>query len=136
MKSHSAQPPIVFLSEEAVLEIHTREIARRGGRQGVRDRRLLLSALAQPMMQFGGKFLHQDLSEMAAAYVYHLGRNHPFVDGNKRVAAASAAVLLGLNGYRITEKGTRLADMVNDAIENHRSKLWIAKKLRAIFKVQ
>ncbi len=115
MTNRAAKQPVVFLSEALVLKIHEAEIARRGG----------------PMMQFGGEFLHRDVFEMAAAYIYHIAGNHPFLDGNKRVALASAAVFLDLNGYRLREKGTALADMVTEAIEKHRSKSWIAARLRA-----
>lgn len=126
------EPPIRFLSLDLILRVHHEEIRRRGGQPGMLNQDLLLSALAQPMMQFSGRFVHEDIFEMAAAYAFHIVGNHPFVDGNKRVALAAASLFLELNGCQLREKGTALADLLLDAIENHRSKKWIAAKLRAI----
>lgn len=91
----------VFLTWEQVLYIHREQIERLGGSTGIRDQGLLRSALAMPQAQFGGKFLHKDIFEMAAAYVFRLTLDHPFVDGNKRVGAMAADVFLALNGYDI-----------------------------------
>jgi death-on-curing protein len=92
----------VFLTLDQVLNIHQKQILRLGGSSGIRDQGLLQSALAMPQAQFGGQFLHKDLFEMAAAYVFHLALNHPFVDGNKRVAAMAADVFLDLNGFDLS----------------------------------
>jgi death-on-curing protein len=62
---------------------------------------LLLSALAVPGDTFGGSFLHADLFEMAAAYLFHIVRNHPFIDGNKRTGAVAALVFFSLNDIEI-----------------------------------
>src|SRR6266702_1459663 len=91
-----------FLTTDQVLEIHSDQIARYGGMAGVRDLGLLQSALAQPQATFGGQLLHADLFEMAAAYLFHLVQNHPFVDGNKRVGAVAAIVFLLTNGQDIS----------------------------------
>lgn len=90
-----------FLSFEEVLQIHEDQIRRYGGSLGVRDEGLLRSALAQPEAQFGGEYLHPSIAAMAAAYLFHLVQNHPFIDGNKRIGAACAAVFLELNGLQI-----------------------------------
>ena len=66
---------------------------------GVRDEGLLESALAQPQATFAGEFLHSTIYEQAAAYLYHLAMNHPFVDGNKRTAFAAMDTFLRINGY-------------------------------------
>ncbi len=87
----------VFLSLAEVFEIHRDQIDRYGGEPGLRDLGLLQSALAMPAAGFGGRYLHDDLFEMAAAYLFHLVRNHPFVDGNKRTGAVAALVFLLLN---------------------------------------
>jgi death on curing protein len=86
------------LSVEIVREIHAEAIARFGGLSGVRDVALLESAVAAPQASFGGKSPYSDLAEVAAAYLYYLCRNHPFVDGNKRAALGSCIVFLRLNG--------------------------------------
>jgi death-on-curing protein len=72
---------IVFLSFAEVIEIHQDQIHRYGGESGLRDMELLKSALGMPSATFGGQFLHTDIYEMAAAYLFHLVQNHPFVDG-------------------------------------------------------
>ena len=87
-----------FLTLDEVLGLHERQITRYGGTVGIRDLGLLQSALAMPQAGFGGVLLHPSLPEMAAAYLYHLAQNHPFVDGNKRSAAMAMLVFLRLNG--------------------------------------
>src|SRR5205807_4774635 len=77
-----------FLVLEEVLRIHAHQIEQYGGSFGVRDAGLLLSAVAAPQASFAGGFLHGTPFEMAAAYLFHLARNHPFLDGNKRTALA------------------------------------------------
>ena len=86
-----------FLSLGEVLEIHREQINRYGGDPGIRDLGLLQSALAMPAAGFGGRYLHGDLYEMAAAYLFHIVQNHPFIDGNKRTGAVAALVFLALN---------------------------------------
>jgi death-on-curing protein len=101
-----------FLSVDEVLAIHQDQIQRYGGSDGLRDWNLLDSAVAQPRVTFEGAFLHADLFEMAAAYLFHLTQNHPFVDGNKRVGAAAALVFLELNGVELTIEDDALVDLV------------------------
>src|SRR5207245_5063328 len=88
---------IVFLDLAEVTEIHRDQIERYGGAHGVRDQGLLESALAMPQAGMAGEYFHTDLFEMAAAYLFHLAKNHPFIDGNKRVAAMAAFVFLAMN---------------------------------------
>ena len=73
----------IFLGLDEVIEIHRDQIERYGGHPGVRDMGLLQSAIAMPQASHGGKYLHADLFEMAAAYLFHIVQNHPFVDANK-----------------------------------------------------
>jgi death-on-curing protein len=80
-----------FLTLEDVLVLHADQIDRYGGSHGIRDEGLLKSAISQPESQFEGKYLHDSIAAMAAAYLFHVVRNHPFIDGNKRVGAACAA---------------------------------------------
>ncbi|MCA9540517.1 MAG: type II toxin-antitoxin system death-on-curing family toxin [Myxococcales bacterium] len=89
---------IEFLDVDTVLDIHAEQLAKFGGAGGLRDRGLLESAVAQPMAGFGGVFAHPTLLEMAAAYLFHIVSNHPFVDGNKRTGLLAALDFLGLNG--------------------------------------
>ena len=91
-----------FLSRLVVLALHQDMVAAFGGAIGVRDEGLLDSALAQPKATFGGEFLHSTIYEQAAVYLYHLSRNHPFIDGNKRTGCAAMETFLELNGYELT----------------------------------
>lgn len=90
------------------MAIHRRVIEEFGGDPGLRDRGLLESAVAMPQSTFGGSLLHTELGEQAAAYHYHLCSNHPFVDGNKRVALASAEVFLLINGMALSASDDEL----------------------------
>ncbi len=100
---------IYFLTLEDVLEIHSDQINQYGGKSGVRDQNLLLSAIAQPGSTFDGQYLHKTFHEKAAAYLFHICQNHPFIDGNKRVALVSALMFLALNNLPI--------DYVEDVLE-------------------
>lgn len=86
-----------FLGFDEVLALHTDQIERYGGAAGVRDLGLLESAVATAEAMFGGAYLHATVPEMAAAYLFHLAQNHPFVDGNKRVAAAATFMFFFVN---------------------------------------
>lgn len=88
----------IFLALDQILELHARQIQQFGGADGVRDIQLVESAAAQPRQASGGQYLHKTLAEMAAAYLFHLVRNHGFVDGNKRIGSAAALVFLEMNG--------------------------------------
>jgi death on curing protein len=98
----------VFLTVNDVLALHTDQIREFGGSDGVRDQGGLESAVAQASATYGGKHLHADLFEMAAAYAFHIAENHPFVDGNKRTALNAAIVFLGLNGFDVVDAEGRL----------------------------
>jgi len=102
----------LFLSLEEVLEIHRQQIERYGGASGVRDLSLLESAIAQPQASFSSEFLHASIPAMAAAYLFHICRNHPFVDGNKRVAANAAITFLLINDWEPTFTEDALVDTV------------------------
>lgn len=86
------------LTVSAVLAIHREVLAAHGGGAGIRDEALLESAVAAPQATFGGEPVMRDLVEIAAAYLFYLCRNHPFVDGNKRTALAACLVFLSRNG--------------------------------------
>jgi death-on-curing protein len=101
-----------FLTLEEVVRIHGDQIARYGGLKGIRDLGLLQSALAMPEAGFGGQYLHEDWASMAAAYLFHIVQNHPFVDGNKRGGIAAALVFLALNGLWIDVPEDTLEDLV------------------------
>ena len=84
------------------------QIRNYGGKYGVIDRNLLSSAIYMPESSFDGKYLHETIPAMAAAYAFHICQNHPFMDGNKRVALASSLVFLDINGYELNCKNEML----------------------------
>ncbi|WNG51779.1 type II toxin-antitoxin system death-on-curing family toxin [Archangium minus] len=121
-----------FLTVEDVLSIHPLQLAHYGGGQGVREPGLLESALAQPQASFGGQYVHQDLWEMAAAYLFHVVSNHPFVDGNKRVGLLSALVFLELNGISLTRGSEELYALTMAVAAGQRTKAEVTAALRRI----
>lgn len=89
---------LIFLTLNQVLQLHTRQIEKFGGSEGIRDIELIESALAQPQQGFGGEYFHKTLAEMAGAYLFHLVKNHGFIDGNKRIGTVAALTFLEMNG--------------------------------------
>ena len=87
-----------LLTVEIVREIHAAAIANFGGSDGLREPVLLESAVAAPRATNGGRSPYADLTEIAAAYLFYIGRNHPFIDGNKTAALGACLVFLRLNG--------------------------------------
>lgn len=120
----------LFLRLNEIIEIHSDQIARYGGSAGIRDMGLLQSAVAMPMSSFGGQYLHTDLYEMAAACLFHLVKNHAFVDGNKRVGTVAALVFLELNGVEVEADETEFERLVLSVAENKTSKSAVAEYLR------
>jgi death-on-curing protein len=118
--------PAQFLTLDEALAIHAHQIGRYGGALGVRDRGLLESALAMPAATFAGDYLHPSLPEQAAAYLFHLVKNHPFVDGYKRVGLACSLAFLRLNGIRVRATDDDLVDIVMGVAEGRRSKADVA----------
>ncbi|HSI36720.1 MAG: type II toxin-antitoxin system death-on-curing family toxin [Phycisphaerae bacterium] len=102
---------IQFLSVDDVLAIHEDTVANEGGSAGLRDLGLLEAAVMTPRQQFGGVYLHDGLAAMAAAYLFHIASNHPFVDGNKRAAAMSAIVFLDANNVARLPDPDAMTDM-------------------------
>ena len=102
-----------FLTLGEVLGIHADPIRVYGGASGIRDLALLRSAIAMPATTFDGEYLHPSVFEMAAAYLFHVARNHPFVDWNKRTALMCALVFLGFNGQRLRADPDDLYSLVD-----------------------
>lgn len=104
----------VYLTPAQALTLHDDALSRFGGSPGIRDEGLLASSLAQPAMSAFGVELYASVVEKAAAYLFFLARNHPFVDGNKRTAYACAAVFLLLNGHGLSGPDDLVFDLVLD----------------------
>ena len=117
-----------------VLLILQDQIRRYGGSYGVRDPALLSSALAMPSSSFEGKYLHKDLFEQAAAYAFHICQNHPFIDGNKRTALATALVFLDLNGIALEDPKEELYELMMKVTGGRATKAEIAKKFLGLKK--
>lgn len=103
-----------FLSLDEVLEIHQQQIETYGGSPGVREPAALESAVATPQTTFGGEFLHPSMPAMAAAYLFHLCQNHPFIDGNKRTGANATITFLLVNDWDLELSSDELVDVVLD----------------------
>jgi death-on-curing protein len=111
-----------FLTVEEVLEIHRDQITRYGGEPGLRDEGMLESAVAMPVSGSGDDYFHKDLFEMAAAYLYHIVRNHPFIDGNKRTGLVAALIFLHLNGVRVRASQAEIEGLVRQVAEDKADK--------------
>jgi len=103
---------------------------RYGGSLGIRDMGLLESAVAMPQAGYGGQYVHTDLFEMAAAYLFHIVRNHPFGDGNKRVGSMAAYAFLELHGASFDAPVREYGDLVIAVAEGKRTKSAIAEFFR------
>ena len=130
----SAEP--LFLDVEDVIELHMTQLEIYGGAAGIRDRGLLESAVAQPQASFGGEFVHDGLYAMAAAYLFHIVSNHPFVDGNKRAGMLSAVVFLDVNGISISHPSDALYELTMGVAEGRIAKLAVAAELERIAKAK
>ena len=111
-----------FLSVADILGLHRRQIERYGGTKGLRDLGLLQSAVSLPAASFDGAWLHGSLEEMAAAYLFHVCQNHPFLDGNKRTAAMAMLVFLRVNGLQPTFTEDELVDLTLGIAAGKRTK--------------
>lgn len=123
--------PPLFLSLAEVVEIHRDQIARYGGAPGIRDLGLLTSAVAMPRAGFGEEYAHGNLYSMAAAYLFHIVGNHPFIDGNKRTGVVAALVFLEMNGVSPVVDEEGLEQLVRGIAEGRIGKGAAAEFLRA-----
>ena len=121
-----------YLTVEMVREIHAEAVARFGGSDGVRDNALLESAVAAPQASFGGKSPYRDLPEVAAAYLYYLCRNNPFIDGNKRSALGACIVFLRLNGVEPRPDGPDWEELVVEIAAGNLDREQTTSRLREL----
>lgn len=120
-----------FVSTEDAIAFHELLISRFGGSLGMRDASLLDSALAMPRQSFGGEYAHAYPFQIAAAYAFHIAKNHPFVDGNKRVALMCAGSFLRMNGWDLLSQGESAADAILAMLEGRMDKNGFAVWLEA-----
>lgn len=124
----------IFLDLDKIHRLHVSLIEHYGGTLGIRDERLLESAIAQPPAMYGGEYLHEFPFEMAAAYLFHIVQNHPFLDGNKRTGAAAAIVFLSMNDIEIQANQDGLIDITLATATGKADKAAIAEFFRSIAK--
>jgi death on curing protein len=113
---------IKFLTLSEVLLILDDQIKNYGGKYGIRDINLLSSAIYMPESSFNGQYLHETIPAMAVAYAFHICQNHPFIDGNKRVALASSLVFLDINRYELNCKNEILYNKILDVAKGETKK--------------
>jgi death-on-curing protein len=126
----------LHLTIEIVREIHAEAIRQFGGLNGVRDENLLASAVLTPQSSFGGKSPYVDLAEVAAAYLFYLCKNHPFVDGNKRTAMIAAIVFLRLNGIEPKPDSKQWEKLMLDVAAGKLDRDVTTQRLRKLLKRQ
>ena len=131
----SATPDDCFhLTIDVVREIHDEALKRFGGLQGIRDENLLASPVLAPQSSFGGKSPFADLIDIAAAYLFYICRNHPFLDGNKRTAMMAAIVFLRLNGIEPAPDSGRWEKLMLDIAASKIDRQETTARLRRLLK--
>ena len=103
---------MIRLSKPQILLLHEQLIAETGGSSGLRDEGMLDSALNAPFQTFGGEDIYPSLQQKAARLCFGLVKNHPFIDGNKRIGAHVMLVFLALNGIELQHTQTELSDII------------------------
>jgi death-on-curing protein len=125
---------IVWLLEETVRAVHSRQLSEHGGKPGIRDEGLLLSALARPQNLIAYGDPPPDLAALAASYAFGIARNHPFIDGNKRVALVVARTFLLINGADLEaaqeEKYVTFLHLAEGAISEDELAEWIRARIK------
>jgi death-on-curing protein len=122
------------LSVDIVREIHAEALNKFGGLVGIRDENLLASAVLTPQSSFGGKSPYRDIVEVAAAYLFYICCNHPFLDGNKRTAMMAAVVFLRLNGIKPLPDSERWEELVLDVAASKSDRDATTRRLRKLLK--
>lgn len=131
----SATPDDCFhLSVELVREIHTEALEKFGGLEGVRDENLLASAVLTPQSSCGGKSPYAEIVDVAAAYLFYICCNHPFLDGNKRTAMMAAIVFLRLNGIDTLPDSERWEKLMLDVAASTLDRDATTRRLRKLVK--
>ncbi|MBF0399314.1 MAG: type II toxin-antitoxin system death-on-curing family toxin [Magnetococcales bacterium] len=123
----------IWVEKNVTLAIHKHQLAEHGGGDGIRDEGLLESALARPINQHAYGDPAPTLAELAASYAFGIARNHPFVDGNKRVAYVICHLFLRLNGKRLVaenaEKYRIFLSLAQGTLGETELATWIATHL-------
>jgi death-on-curing protein len=123
----------IWITLDVAMTAHAEQLAEHGGGEGVRDLRLLESAMARP--QNLATYGQPDAAALAAAYAFGIARNHPFVDGNKRTAAVVSETFLALNGFALTASDAELAvafiDLAAGELSEAELEAWLREFVQA-----
>jgi death-on-curing protein len=119
-----------FLRKAVVLAIHEEQVNDSGGSLEILDEGLLESAIAQPQMTYGGNFLHPEIHDQAAAYLYYISKDHAFMHANKRTAVGAAEAFLNINGYDLLLSNEQLRDLAVEVVRGNISREELSEKLR------
>ena len=126
---------VEYLAVGQVLALHVQQLQRYGGATGLRGRGALESALARPAATFGGEDLYPDIADKAAALMHSLALNHPFVDGNKRIAAFAAIVFVESNDHECLATPDELVETTISAADGKIAvealTIWFRQRLRS-----
>jgi death-on-curing protein len=122
---------VVYLTVDQVLAFHEQALELFGGIEGLRSEHLLASAVFQPQQSAFIEDAYPTIAEKAATYGFSIAENQPFVDGNKRTAAAAMLVFLDLNGYEFDQTDDEIAEMFeglsNRAVDQADFTAWVIK---------
>jgi death-on-curing protein len=121
---------MIFLTVEQVIDFHSQIINELGGAPGIREMGLLISAIEMPKASMFGEFLHLSIYDKAAAYLYHIICNHPFVDGNKRSGLVTALTFLEVNNVILEYDQYELEDLVIEVAAGTKDKESVAEFFR------
>lgn len=127
MSSKNLLSETLYISLDAVLEIHRRQLKEFGGSDGIRNQAGLEAAVEAPKASFGGEDLYPSVFMKAAVYAFHIAESQAFVDGNKRAALDVALTFLAINGYEVETEQTELYDAMIAIAEKKMSKEDLAK---------
>jgi death on curing protein len=123
---------IIFLTVDEVIAFHKIQIDESGGSYGIRDRGLLESAVETPKATFQGTYLHNDIYDMASAYMFHIIKNHPFVDGNKRTGTVAAFAFMFANNIEFSFSQDLVFEQAILIATSQLSKENLAKRFRSL----
>jgi len=125
-----------FITIQEIIDDHVAIIDRYGGVKGIRNLGLLASAMSMPMSTLFGEELHPTVFDKAAAYLYHIVCNHPFVDGNKRTGTVAALTFLRQNRIQIVfteEQSIALEELVVSTADGKTTKSQISEFFRSCY---
>ena len=122
-----------FIKTQAAIALHRQQIELNGGNPGLRSLHLLESAMSQPSVTYLGNFLHETIFDKAAAYLFHINKNHPFRDGNKRTSLVVTLLFLKINNYEITTKTKDLEKLTKETAEGIIDKSEISRLLKSYY---